>query len=124
MQNDDSELCRRWQLLPAILWAKDSNCWADKATRSRKRTRNCTGSWAVLNLKQYSLYGAYGRRFQSKGEWLTILWLKVVCTMPVKRPNWCARDCVPGSGRRQELSAMWVPILCAGPLFSIPTPPC
>jgi hypothetical protein len=32
---------------------------------------------------------------QSKGEWLAILWLKVVSTTPLKRPNWFARDCAP-----------------------------
>jgi hypothetical protein len=32
---------------------------------------------------------------RSKGEWLAILWLKVVCTTPLKRPNWFVRDCLP-----------------------------
>jgi hypothetical protein len=31
---------------------------------------------------------------QSQGEWLAILWLNVVCTTPLKRPNWFARDCL------------------------------
>ena len=32
---------------------------------------------------------------QSKREWSAILWLKVVSTTPLKRPNWSARDCAP-----------------------------
>jgi hypothetical protein len=32
---------------------------------------------------------------QSKGECQAILWLKVVTTSPLTRPNWFARDCAP-----------------------------
>jgi len=45
----------------------------------------------------------------SGGEWLAILWLKVVCTMPLKRPNWFACDCVPAAQSKSEkyLRRMW-----------------
>jgi len=38
----------------------------------------------------------------SGGEWLAILWLKVVCTTPIKRPNWFGRDCVPAAQSESE----------------------
>jgi hypothetical protein len=41
---------------------------------------------------------------QSKGEWLAILWLKVVSTTPLERPNWFARDCAPLAVQKQEIS--------------------
>jgi hypothetical protein len=39
---------------------------------------------------------------QSKGEWLAILWLKVVSRTALKRPNWFARDCVPAAQSESE----------------------
>ena len=38
---------------------------------------------------------------RSKGEWLAILWLKVVSTTPLKRLNWFAHDCA--LARQSEL---------------------
>jgi hypothetical protein len=43
-----------------------------------------------------------------KGEWLAILWLKVLCTTPLKRPNGFVCDCVPAvQSKAKNISAGW-----------------